>query len=90
MRRLALAVLTMATLAAAPASAQTYDPSYPVCLRVYGRVTYNECRYTSMAQCAASASGRAAQCLINPFPANAYPANAYHEPRRARRYRQVY
>jgi hypothetical protein len=86
MRRLALAFLATATLAAAgPASAQTYDPSYPVCLRVYGRTTYNECRYFSMAQCAASASGRAAQCLVNPFA-----ANAYQEPRRNKRYRQVY
>jgi Protein of unknown function (DUF3551) len=86
MRRFAFAILAMAALSAAgPASAQTYDPSYPVCLRVYGRITYNECRYTSMAQCAASASGRAAQCLVNPFA-----ANAYQEPRRAKRQRQVY
>jgi hypothetical protein len=85
MRSLALAVLAMATLAAAPASAQTYDPSYPVCLRVYGEITYNECRYTSLAQCAVSASGRAAQCLVNPFA-----ANAYHEPRQTRRHREDY
>ena len=54
-----------------PAQAQTYDPSYPVCLQIYqGMVDYYfECRYTSMAQCAASASGRAAQCVVNPYPA---------------------
>jgi hypothetical protein len=40
---------------------------YPVCLRVYGDPTYDECRYTTMAQCAATASGRAAQCFVNPF-----------------------
>jgi hypothetical protein len=86
MRRLALAVLATAALSAAgPASAQTYDPSYPVCLRVYGEINYNDCRYTSLAQCAVSASGRAAQCLVNPFA-----ANAYQEPPRTRRHRQVY
>ena len=38
MRILALAILAIgAVSAAAPAQAQTYDPSYPVCLHVYGR-----------------------------------------------------
>ena len=52
--------LTIATvLTAAPARAQTYDPSYPVCLHVWAReATYYECRYTSLPQCNASASGR--------------------------------
>jgi hypothetical protein len=40
-------------------------------MRVYGDPTYDECRYTTMAQCAATASGRAAQCLVNPFFASA-------------------
>ena len=73
MRILALATLAIATLwtAAGPAAAQTYGFDYPVCLRVYGIVTYNECYYTSLAQCAGSASGRPAQCLVNPFFANA-------------------
>ena len=54
---------------AAPAQAQTYDPSYPVCLQIYEDMVnfYFECRYTSMAQCAASASGRAAECVVNPY-----------------------
>ena len=60
-----------AITAAAPARAQTYDPSYPVCLHVYGLVTYYECAYTSMAQCGATASGRAAQCVPNPYLAYA-------------------
>jgi Protein of unknown function (DUF3551) len=47
--------------------AQAYD--YPVCLRVYGPATYNECNYTSIAQCKASASGRAAECYPNAFAA---------------------
>lgn len=62
--------LTAATITlAAPARAQTYDPSYPVCLQVYqGYVDYYfECRYRTMAQCQMSASGRAAQCVVNPY-----------------------
>jgi hypothetical protein len=84
MRILALAVLAAgALLSAAPASAQTYDPSYPVCLHVWSRgATYYECRYSSLGQCNASASGRAAQCEVNPYYANAY------EGRPVRRYRQ--
>ena len=43
MRILALAIFAIAaTAAAAPAQAQTYDPNYPVCLHVYGRITYYE------------------------------------------------
>ena len=46
MRILALAVLAIgAASAAAPAQAQTYDPNYPVCLHVYGRISYYECPY---------------------------------------------
>jgi hypothetical protein len=53
----------------APARAQTYDPNYPVCLQVYQSMVdyYFECGYTSMAQCAASAPGRSAQCVVNPY-----------------------
>ena len=55
-------------LAAAPTQAQTYDPRYPVCMQVYSREgSFIGCGFTSMAQCAASASGRAAQCLANPY-----------------------
>jgi hypothetical protein len=55
-------------LAAALAWAQTYDPNYPICLQVFGIAgNYIACGYTSMAQCAQSASGRAAQCLVNPY-----------------------
>ena len=32
---------------------------------------YIACGYTSMAQCALSASGRAAQCVVNPYFAGA-------------------
>ena len=54
-------------IAAVPTSAQTYDPSYPVCLHVYGRISYYECRYASIPQCNLWASGRAAQCVVNPY-----------------------
>lgn len=68
MRILAVAILAIgAASAAAPAQAQTYDPNYPVCLHVYGRLNYYECSYTSLPQCNASASGRSAQCVINPY-----------------------
>ncbi len=58
--------------AIAPAQAQTYGFSYPVCLQVYGPLNYYECRYTSLAQCNVSAAGRSAQCILNPYAANAY------------------
>ncbi|MBV9531425.1 MAG: DUF3551 domain-containing protein [Bradyrhizobium sp.] len=55
-------------LAATPAWAQTYDPNYPVCLQVYGdKGDYISCSYSSLAQCASSASGRGARCFQNPF-----------------------
>jgi hypothetical protein len=69
MRILALAMSTVGVVSAVgPARAQTYDPAYPVCLHLYGRAGEGyECRYTSLPQCAMSASGRAAQCVINPY-----------------------
>lgn len=85
MRILALAILAMAAaMGAAPAQAQTYDPSYPVCLHVYGRISYYECSYTSLPQCNMSASGRSAQCEINPYYAQA------RGPAARKRYRHVY
>jgi hypothetical protein len=83
MRVLALAILAIGTVAAAPAQAQAWDPNYPVCLQVFGLIQYNECRYTSLAQCAISASGRAAQCVVNPFP-----AAVQDEPSTRRRHRR--
>ena len=73
MRIPALAILTLATaLTAAPARAQTYSPDYPVCLQTYGiNGGYIECGYSSLAQCALSAGGRAAQCIANPYFAGA-------------------
>jgi uncharacterized protein DUF3551 len=87
MRIPALVISTIATvLAAAPARAQTYSPDYPVCLHAFGeKAGYIECGYTSLAQCALSASGRAAQCIINPYFASAQmPAGPHY-----RRHRSV-
>jgi uncharacterized protein DUF3551 len=65
-----LAVVLLAGLFswAGHVQAQTYDPSYPVCMRVSewggSRV---DCSYTTLAQCAASASGRSGTCVPNPY-----------------------
>ena len=69
MRAWTCTLLTIATVFwAAPLRAQTYDPNYPVCIQTYaiggGRI---DCSFTSLAQCAASASGRSAQCYNNPY-----------------------
>ena len=83
MRILALAILAIgAASAAAPAQAQTYDPRFPVCLHVMGRISYYDCSYASLPQCNMSASGRSAQCVINP-----YYAYASEQPS-ARRYKR--
>jgi len=65
----AMALTIFGAILASPAQAQTYDPRYPVCLQVYDDMVhfYFECGYTSIAQCAASASGRSAQCVVNPY-----------------------
>jgi hypothetical protein len=57
--------------ATAPALAQSYDPTYPVCMHIYGQIGYNDCRYTSLAQCAGSLPGHAARCIDNPYFAKA-------------------
>lgn len=75
MRIAALAIVLGAAIAATPASAQTYSPDYPVCLHVFGEVTYFDCRYTSIDQCKMTASGRAAECVVNPYIANAGPGS---------------
>ena len=66
---IASTILAATISLAAPAQAQTYDPRYPVCLQIYNSIAdyYFECAYTSMPQCQASASGRSASCVINPY-----------------------
>ena len=88
MRIPALAILTIAAvLTATPALTQTYDPKYPVCLQIYQGFTdyYFECAYTSLARCNMSASGRAAQCIVNPY----YTGTKAPPGRRDRRHRRV-
>ena len=89
MRILAFAILAVAMVSEAPsARAQTYDPRYPVCLQVY-RTWYDyhfECGYTSLAQCRMSASGRHADCVINPY----YKGKRAKPPRRDQRQRRAY
>jgi hypothetical protein len=36
-------------------------------MQVYGLQNYISCRYASMEQCRMLASGRAAQCIVNPY-----------------------
>lgn len=67
-RTVSLIAAVAAMLAASPGHAQTYDPAYPICLQVYSiGGGYISCGYTSMDQCRLSASGRAAQCIVNPY-----------------------
>ena len=90
-----LPILTLTAIAtlfvAADAGAQTYDPRYPVCMKVYsgslGGGEWIDCSYTTLPQCHATASGRAAMCEINPYYANALtpPDQVYR-----RRYRPHY
>ena len=88
MRALAWTILTMGiVLAAGNARAQTYDPAFPVCMQVVYSLgaTYQDCTYYTMAQCAASASGRGLQCNPNPF----YAGPTALVRRNSRRHRQV-
>ncbi len=65
----------------------TYGWNYPVCLQAYGRNgNYIDCGYVSLAQCNQSASGRAAQCIVNPYFAGAERPVGW----RSRPHRSVY
>ena len=88
MRILPLTVVTAGLIASAiQARAQTYDPAFPVCAHVIplGGGSIEDCTYYTMAQCAMSASGRAAYCLLNPFYGGAMASR-----RNDRRLRRVY
>jgi len=70
MRLRIYAIAALGVCLAGPATAQRYDPNYPVCMEVYGgRLTaeYIDCSFTSIPQCQATASGRPATCSVNPF-----------------------
>lgn len=81
MRIGAMVLLAGLALPGAATAQAPYD-NYPVCLRVYGPVRYDECRYSSIEQCRPAASGIAAQCLTNPW----YQPPAGPASRRARRH----
>jgi len=87
MRVLALAILAISVVSVtSPACAQTYDPAFPVCLHVFTRGNnYYDCSYTTLPQCNATASGRAALCVVNPYYAGATGPQG-----RDRRYRRAY
>ena len=75
MRRAWLVLVTISALfVSAHTHAQTYDPSYPVCMQSYGPVGYLDCRYTSLQQCRFLAVGRSATCVENPYFASQKPA----------------
>ena len=80
MRALTSGILaTAVAFAVVPADAQTYAPGYPFCLQAYTiDGEHIECAFTTMAQCRASAAGRGASCMANPYHggATARPAGA--------------
>ncbi len=93
MRTSLLILVAIAALqAATPAEAQTYDPRYPVCMHIYtggghgGGGDYYDCSFTSIPQCNASASGRAASCDVNPY----YAFDRPPLPVRRHHHRRVY
>jgi hypothetical protein len=68
----ALIITVGALTVAAPSHAQTFDPSFPVCMHVYsgangGGGEWYDCSFTSLPQCRATASGRSASCDLNPY-----------------------
>src|SRR5437762_13714327 len=69
MRMLRWVILAaLAILPGLPATAQRYDPNYPVCMHVWTRDGDDiNCSFTSWDQCRAVASGFSAMCLDNPY-----------------------
>jgi hypothetical protein len=68
------AILALAAVASAGSvKAQRYDPAYPVCMHAVGfrGGERMDCIFTSLGQCAATASGRGGSCLVNPYFAHA-------------------
>lgn len=79
-----LIMILGAMVAAAPAHAQTFDPRYPVCMHLYsgasgGGGEWYDCSFTSLPQCQATATGRAATCDLNPYyPVSVPPSRFRH------------
>jgi hypothetical protein len=76
----AFILITLAAICASTtAHAQAWDSRYPVCQIVYGPTAqYNDCRFTSLQQCKALASGLPRQCVENPYFAGARPEASRH------------
>ncbi|MGO3927570.1 DUF3551 domain-containing protein [Rhodopseudomonas pseudopalustris] len=64
MRYLAMGLIALLIAAVSAIDAQARD--YPYCLTSPGYGYPGECSYSTYAQCRASASGRRADCIINP------------------------
>ena len=78
-----LIVGTGMIFAASPASAQRYDPAYPVCMELNDdNGTRMECMYTSMEQCKQGAQSMPGTCFNNPYykPSAAPAADVAPEP----------
>ncbi len=83
---LAFAILIIvAVWAVGPVQAQNYGSNYPVCLHLYDEGGDRlDCAYNSLAQCAASASGRSAACEANPYATRAQDLEGHSRHRDAR------
>jgi hypothetical protein len=78
-----LIVGTGMMLAASSASAQRYDPAYPVCMELNDdNGTRMECMFTTMEQCKEGAKSMPGSCFNNPYykPSAAPAAEAAPEP----------
>ncbi len=60
---MALVVSALSLATTSPAHAI----DYPYCMHVYTRDQYVDCSFSTLAQCQATASGRPAQCYLDPF-----------------------
>ena len=69
--RAAILIVSALLCSCAGAQAQAWDSRYPVCGIVYGPTSYNDCRFVTIPQCRAQASGLPIQCVENPYFAGA-------------------
>jgi hypothetical protein len=81
-RAFGMVVTVGALLAAAPSQAQTFDPSFPVCMHVYsgasgGGGDWYDCSFVSLPQCLATAAGQAATCDLNPYYSISQPRSRH-------------
>jgi len=80
MRMWCVVVLAAVALPSVAQAQAPYD-NYPVCLRVYGPVRFDSCRFASIEQCRPSAFGIAGECVTNPWyqpPAGPAPRHRRH------------